>query len=154
MRKSQAQSRHLGIWQAPSSPYSLQDQHSLKLHECGPQTISLLKCPPKVSLSESGDGKEKVKIIVLKQKMFQEVGKLLSRADFSGDNKQYCEHECKTARPQIAVCSEKGSWGRLLLKSILRIASEQNLSKIHYPDIFCQGSTGCEIITCTYMFLH
>lgn len=113
-----------------------------------------IKCPPKVSLSESGDGKEKVKIIVLKQKMFQEVGKLLSPTDFSGDNKQYCEHECKTARPQIAVCSEKRSWGRPLLKSILRIASEQNLSKIHYPDIFRQGSTGSEIITCTYIFLH
>ena len=154
MQKSQAQSCHVGIWQAPSFPYSLQDQHSLKLYECGPQTTSLLKCPPKVSLSESGDGKEKVKIIVLKQKMFQVVGKLLSPTDFSGDNRRYCEHECKIAGPQTSVCSEKGSWGRLLLRSIPRVASEQNLSKIHYPDIFRQGSTGSEIITCTYIFLH
>ena len=69
-KKKKAHSCHLGIWQAPSFPHSLQDQHNLKLYECGPKAFKNAK---KIVSSESGEGKEKVQIIVLKQKIFKVV---------------------------------------------------------------------------------
>ena len=138
---SQAQSCHLGIAVRDSSGTAVRDSTASNCMNVVPKQYPFYNAKLKVSSSESGESKKKVKTTGMKKhcRLYENSNRLHRQQRIPGAG---MEDDFRALYPS-ALTKRAG-------------CDHQNkiLSESHYPDLFHQGSTGSEIITLIYLFLH